>query len=134
MEYIEGIELFSDGPHKLSGIDSIQIESDYGDITNVILITIDGKTYSCEEDPSDGYRSYTRITLADENLKCMYKFPPQTVYIKYILSTGNYNSWEYRITNEDGNLILRLGTDEYDDYYPKAIFEYYPENLPINKK
>ena len=30
--------------------------------------------------------------------------------------------------------IGEVCTDNYEDYYSLAIFEYHPENLPINKK
>lgn len=136
MRYIEESELFSNGHHMLSGVSNFTYKG-WDDDGDGVIIVLDDKIYSCYEDPDDGYRSYSVIRAGvpyNVEKKCTNIFPPQPVNVKFEEYTGNYNSWDCKITNKDGDLILRVGTDEYDDYYPKAIFEYYPENLPINKK
>ena len=32
-----------------------------------------------------------------------------------------------------GEEILRIGTNDYDDYYPVCILEFHPQNLDVNQ-
>ena len=135
MMYNENTRPFSNGVHKLTGISDF-IYSGWGGYGNGVIIILDDKIYSCYENPDDGYRSYSVITEGiPDGIKeeCKVTFPPQLVNVIFEENGGDYPSWRCRITNNEGELILCVGTDDYDDYYPIGIFEYYPENLPINK-
>lgn len=130
---IEESELFSNGHHMLSGVSNFIHKGCDDGMGDGVIIVLDDKIYSCYEDPDDGYRSYSIIRAGVPNnieKKCTNIFPPQPVNVQF---EEHYNIWDCKITNKDGDLILRVGTDELDDYYPTAIFEYHPENLPINK-
>lgn len=134
-----------DGIHILSGISDLTIKGDCGspyylwEDANGFVIELDGKTYVVFEDPEDGYRSCGKIDLAKNGEVCTNTFPEQKVLVKYF--DGEYKgewwtsqAWYYEFLNPDTNeLILKIGTDNYDDYYPRSILEYHPENLPINK-
>lgn len=132
-------KVLKEGKHYLTAVYTYAYEgwNDYGD---GVILMLDGDIYYCYEDPEDGYRSYSVINKAKslDEIKCDHQlptFPPQEVYVKFTdkKDITGIRCWECLITNQNGELILRLGTDNYEDYYPMAIFEYHPENLPINK-
>ena len=132
-------KILKEGVHQLTSVFTYAYGGWESDGNGVILI-LDGDIYYCYENPDDGYRSYSVIEKAKslDEIKCNYRlpsFPPQDVYVKFKDKKDNLGdpSWECLITNKNGELILKLGTDNYEDYYPMAIFEYHPENLPINK-
>jgi hypothetical protein len=41
------------------------------------------------------------------------------------VSTDTFDG--YDLTDDDGHLWLRIGTDNMDDYYPCFTFDYYPK-------
>ena len=132
--------VISDGQHMLSGVCEVSILDEYdGGSSDGILITIDGDNYAAYTNSSDGYRSYgsfyKTVAYAQKN-----KFPPQPVIVsnwdqdEYDIESGmTYIACGIDILNLEGELILRVGTDHTDNYYPMAIFKYNPQNLPINK-
>ena len=127
-----------DGKVLLSGIDTVAVKVGfYGeDSTNGIVIQLNGKNYLCYEDPEDGYRSCS--IFQEVSSKCKYTFPPQPVFVEHYNVVINEYGYEdsnhgIKIYNDNKELILQVGTDHYDDYYPMAVFEWHPENLPINK-
>lgn len=133
-------KVLKEGKHYLTAVFTYSYEGWESNGDGVILI-LDGDIYYCYENPDDGYRSYSVIEKAKslDEIKCDHQlptFPPQEVYVKFTYKKDELGdpSWECLITNEYNELILKVGTDNYEDYYPMAIFEYHPENLPINKK
>lgn len=129
------INLIPDGVHALEGF------CDYNDFEerNGLIIRLDGKNYVCYEDPSDGYRSFCEIK--ETELPCFNIFPMQKVIVKNFQTTANVDDEDddtvptqgLTIFNAQGELILKIATEYYDDYYPTAVYEWHPENLPINK-
>ena len=107
---------------------------DFEDDYNGYIFRLNGQTYAIWENPSDGYRSYCEIEATD--LPCKNTFPPQEVFVVLYDGEESYGKNEgIKVYNmDDASLILKLGTDNYDDYYPCARMEWHPENLPINKK
>jgi hypothetical protein len=123
------LDIIPEGWHKLSGFCDCEIKDEYNnDMINGLIIQLDGKNYQCYEDPSDGYRSYSEVQETDK--ACANTFPPQRVMVKHYDRNSNHG---IEVFNPDFELILRVGTDDYDDYYPIAVWEWHPENLPINK-
>lgn len=127
-----------DGKAFLSGIDTVTVKVGYygEECSDGVLFQLNGKNYLCYYDPEDGYRSTSRFFETTQ--KCKYTFPPQPVLVeqydaRYGEDFYGTSTHGIKIYNEQKELILWVGTDNYDDYYPVAIFEYYPENLPINK-
>ena len=120
----------------LSGVQRIDVVSGcWDEVVNGYIFVINGITYKIHENPDDGYRSYTEISVVtDKETICNNTFPPQSVFI----TSENYNKYwgendeMYTIYNMDGEVILRFGTDRTDSYYPMAIFEFHPQNMPIN--
>lgn len=106
-------------------------ECDY----NGYIFRLNGQNYVVWENPCDGYRSYCDIRLTD--VPCKNTFPPQEVFVQSYNQENRDNETNQGIliyNIDDGSLILKIGTDNYDDYYPCAVMEFHPENLPINKQ
>lgn len=121
--------IISGGWHELSGFCDTTIEDEYrSEELNALVVCIDGKNYLCYEDPDDGYRSHSELRQTDR--ECGNMFPPQRVMVKHYTHRDDKG---IEIYNPDFELILKIGTDNWDDYYPQAVWEWHPENLPINK-
>ncbi len=124
------------GEHYLSGLDTDikKAEETWQDDANVFRFVLDGITYKATEDPSDGYRSYLEDLETTEE-KVDYTFPPQKVIGKMRededYSKNDVIEFYDAITTK---LVLALGTDNYDDYYPSCIMDWSPENLAVNNK
>lgn len=115
------------GNKKLSGI-CYHIRDDEDD--GGIAFILDGVTYYIGTDPNDGYRSMCTEMIIDNNIKVDYKFPSQDV----IVTTLDEDDGLYLLilNSTSGATILKVGTNYSDSYYPSAIIEYYPDNLPVN--
>jgi len=129
------IELFKRGRCRFQGIcDYTKRDKNYeGEIINGYIFRINDKNYMALENPDDGYRSYCEVEETD--VECTFTFPDQEVFLlTYDERRGYENVWGIELLNiDDGSLILKIATENYDDYYPIAIMEYHPENMPINK-
>lgn len=131
-------DILPDGKYLLSGVDEYQTTNDFYENINGVVLILNGEKYIMAEDQSDGYRSYG-ILVKDENVECLNTFPPQEIVIesKVTKITEHFDS----ISNEmmtiknpfTNEIIIELGTENMDDYYPMGVFHYHPENLPINK-
>lgn len=129
------------GKYMMSGVGSATMTDDWnGNDIDIDLFCLDGVVYGAYIDPDDGYRSYGVIRPTD--YKCQYTFPPQEVIVEEVEERvpheGCYDYDEHRrfitITDaKNGKLILKVGTDYTDDYYPMAIFSYSPENFEVNQ-
>ena len=133
----EETTLIKSGRCRFQGICDYRKPRNYYDedeeIFDGYLFRINDKNYVAVENPSDGYRSYCEIEESDA--VCTNTFPDQEVFVLNYDETRGYNkNWGIEIYNiEDGSLILKISTENYDDYYPMAVMEYHPENMPINK-
>lgn len=123
------------GLHKLSGVDLINesIKRDYGnsfeDCETVVFI-LDNKTYCAAEDPDDGYRSSMKY-LVESKSKVKNKFTSCKVLVKK--STEDNSDILEFIDVNTGLIVLEIGTNNTDDYYPYWVGSFYPENMFINK-
>lgn len=121
-------KIVPEGWHELSGFCDTTARPEYSDEeVNALIVRIDGMNYLCYEVPSDGYRSHSEMNPTEQ--ECTNTFPPQRVYVKYYQHRDDIG---LEIYNPDFELILLIGTDYTDDYYPEARWEWHPENLPIN--
>jgi hypothetical protein len=124
------------GEHELSGVDTtterVKEYGDYYEDCEVVRFVIDGKTYKATEDPDDGYRSYLK-EIEVTNEKVANTFPPQRVVGKMKDNIdGEENNTIQFIDTTTGNIVLEVGTDNTDDYYPYCVLRWSPENLAIN--
>lgn len=96
---------------------------------------------TAETDPDDGYRSWMRINVSEVTLGYAIentvtadyeRFLADPIFVEVIIEEGkNYDSVSVRELN--GDEFIKIYTDDYDDYYPLACIEYYPEKLSINR-
>lgn len=131
------------GKHVLSGVDYFndKIASGWDDERfedcQVLNFVLDGKGYSAIENPSDGYRSMMREVRVIDPTLVSNRFPPIEVFAVYRdVARGGYDSADllylYDIAN--AKLVLSVGTDRSDDYYPSFIAEFTPENMSTNQE
>ena len=91
------------------------------------IFSLDGVAYEAVEDPDDGYRSYMEEIKVVEPVEKMFDVP---VMVEYI-DTDSKDELIFR-DRRNQKVILSLGTDEYDDYYPFYFFDYTPQNIYEN--
>lgn len=129
------------GEHMLSGVDMLMTRVDTWDRDNVeaakALFVLDGTTYMVLEDPDDGYRSYASNDIQVTEEHCTCRFPEIKVNVEYKSEQKAYidgESFAGLIFKdvENGEVILELGTDWWDAYYPVCVFRWTPENIHLN--
>lgn len=125
------------GLHDLTGVDFSEeaFQQSWGadEQCNVINFVLDGVTYSAIEDPNDGYRSMMReVRVSDFKVSNMF-LPVQVMCLKRSDSRyGRSNDILDCYDTKNGKLVLAVGTDNSDDYYPTWTAEFTPENMHIN--
>lgn len=108
------------------------------DVVDIIHFQLGPTTYSMYEDPDDGYRSHLgkievdqheiRNTFAPCVVVCTHKTREKTPYD----DEKSVDILEIRCA-ETGKLIIEVGTDNADDYYPSCVMSFNPENLIHNQ-
>lgn len=122
------------GEHNLQGVEfgGGKVDAGWGEeYINWIDFRLDGVTYRAEEDPSDGYRSFSKeIKIADSDLDITI---PNARVVGILMPDDSYrNDGITFIDVGTGGIVLEIGTKNYDDWYPFAHHEYHPENLACN--
>ena len=116
------------GIKTLTGVDF----SKDGD-ASVCRFELDGVVYSVAEDPCDGYRSTAKDVAVGGDLQN--RFPGHKVFCMHV---GDQFSCECGILElvdvETSKVVLSVGTDSTDNYYPFYVAEFSPENLKINQR
>lgn len=83
-------------------------------------------TFQAFEDKCDGYRSMlSSIQINEINIRPVFR---ENVKIQAFQDDG------IQLINSDGDIILQVGTSDYDDYYPTFTFIYQPTFLSENKR
>lgn len=117
------------GEHQLSGafFDAI---NEHGEEQQVLRFTLDGKHHEAIEDPSDGYRSCLQeIRTTDVAPANVF---PSTKVIAGLKTQGEYGTVDcilQFLNAATGKIIIEIGTDNTDDYYPGFVALFSPENL-----
>jgi hypothetical protein len=125
-------DLIADGWHVLTGIGETTVYDDwYNTTADAVVFQLDGRNFIVYADKDDGFRSYGRLHETDERPQMT--FPPQSVHA-FTEVVDTFDGEILHLENEDGEPVLEIGTDNSDAYYPLAIFHWYPENLPVNKR
>lgn len=127
------------GRRRLDAVDfdSEKVKELYGDEyedASVCRFRLDGVVYVTIEDPSDGYRSSMRdlVVANDSNMKNV--FPAVDVIGKH-RTGGEYGRVDDVLELVDaltGKVVLEVGTDNVDDYYPGFVASFHPENMATN--
>lgn len=128
------------GEHTLDAVDeSVEQIKGWGswtDSANCLRFRLDGKVYVALEDPDDGYRSAMRkLFILDGKMKNV--FTPVRVIARVCKETGRLpyrNSADLLqlVDIANGKVILEVGTDNTDDYYPCFVASWVPENMALN--
>jgi hypothetical protein len=118
------------GVHTFTGFstESVTTPDHYSRDANVAIFVLDDVTYRALEDPDDGYRSYMdEITITNE--KCTNMIPVHFVKGNLDEDSDIINFVDI-VTKE---IVLSIGTDHSDNYYPSCVSDFFPKNLAINK-
>ncbi len=127
------------GEHVLTSVEFGTIPADrdahrYED-ANSITFVLDGKAYCAIEDPNDGYRS-SMESLSEVLVDTVKNiFAPCRVLGRY-RTRGTYSGADDVLELIDivtGKLVLEVGTDNVDDYYPGYVANFAPENMAVNQ-
>jgi len=107
------------------------------------LVEIDAKHAKCPiRNVFPPQPVYVRVMNEDPHEDNKYNhFNVKEKYLSLDISESDERDGEficiYNLESEEfpeSNLILKVGTNHDDSYYPYAVYEYHPENLPINRK
>lgn len=124
------------GKHFLSGVDfGIHKWKDkYREDSNTMIFILDDITYEAIEDPSDGYRScLDSLVITNKKVKNTFTKHEVLCRKKKEDKYANHDTLEF-IDVITGEIVLEVGTDNYDDWYPCCVMRWCPENLAINSK
>lgn len=125
------------GKKKLDGVDfsnkSIKSWGDTFEACEVCRFRLDGIVYSAVEDPEDGYRSAMQELVVNENDHMTNTFDPIEVLCRYVerREYGTSDILEL-VDTITGKIVLSVGTDNTDDYYPFYVASFHPEAMVLN--
>lgn len=123
------------GINLLDGVDFLRISKDDDNYytASVCRFRLNGTTYIATEDPSDGYRSMLG-SIKTTNDNPVNIFPP--VEVVGVYRYGDTYREKDIIEFVDvytGKVVLEIGTDNTNDYYPSFVAHFSPENMVVNK-
>jgi hypothetical protein len=86
------------------------------------------------EDPNDGYRSAMKeLRISAEPITNMF---PAVDVVAHHRTQGKFSGMDdvlELIDVANGKVVLEVGTDNVDDYYPGFVANWIPKNLAINQ-
>ena len=102
-----------------------------------IRFRLDGIVYMAIEDPTDGYRSHMKDLAVSRKEKMRNTFPPVRVIGRYREQGGPDRENEGADILElvdavTGGIVLEVGTENTEDYYPYFVASFHPEAMSIN--
>jgi hypothetical protein len=126
------------GEHVLDAVDmsteKVKSWGDHFEDAEVIRFRLDGVVYTAVEDPDDGYRSSMSRLFVSPNDEMRNVFPPTRVLArkKDGGEYGGVNDTLQMIDLATGKVVLEVGTDNTDDYYPWFVAYFEPRHLAAN--
>jgi hypothetical protein len=126
------------GKHSLTGCQngSVPKKDEWQDSDpNTLDFILDGRLFSVIEDPSDGFRSSMDEIIENRpGLIVTNIFEPCEV-IGVFRPDGSYEKNDvidfYDVVT--GKVVMSIGTENTDDYYPCFVGSFSPENMAANK-
>lgn len=101
--------------------------------SEVFTFVLDDKAYSAIEDPDDGYRSHLGgFYISDHIPKHVTRFPETEVLCLCNEDIGDDNDILSLYDSTTGCIVVEIGTDYTDSYYPFFVDNYTPENMVCN--
>jgi hypothetical protein len=122
----------------LTGVDLSSVEfpqegAEDSETCNVCRFVLDDVTYLAIEDPTDGYRSHMRELQSEDGNIVSNVFPPVPVFCLHVENEGDDQCDLLHIyDSKTAKLVLRVGTIRTDDYYPRFVSEFSPQNMILN--
>lgn len=132
------------GNHVLDAVDfsSEQVKTwgDEFEDCEVVRFRLDGKVYAVTENPDDGYRSSMRDIALLGDVPMQNIFAPQQVVARYQSERPAYGGADHNyqtdilelVDTTTGRVVLEVGTDNTDDYYPSFVSAFHPEAMACN--
>jgi len=125
------------GEHVLDAVDTLSERvKQYGDSfedCEVIRFRLDGIVYTAIENPDDGYRSSMERLFVSPDEPMRNVFPPIRVLArKKEDEKYSVNDTLQLVDAETGKVVVEVGTDNTDDYYPCFVSHFAPENMVTN--
>ena len=122
------------GEHILDAVDfsdeQINVRGERYMSCQVMRFRLDGKVYMVIEDPDDGYRSSMKeITVGDWPMSNV--FPGHHVLGIYDEKRAYMLKLIDMITRK---VVIEIGTDYTDDYYPSFVANFNPKAMALNSK
>ncbi len=99
----------------------------------VCRFRLDGIVYVAAENPSDGYRSMMKDLVIDNEATMKNVFVGCDVICRHI-QKGEYDDHDILalVDAKTGKTVLRVGTGNYNDYYPYFVAEFDPTAMAVN--
>jgi len=123
-----------EGEHLLDAVDFCVTDEvlfdDYTVKCNEMRFRLNGKVFSAREEPEDGYRSCMK-ELSTTSEPMVNTFIPVKVLGKY--KRNGFDDILELIDADTKKVVIEVGTEDYDDYYPCYIASFHPENMKINQ-
>ncbi|MBK7357536.1 hypothetical protein [Propionivibrio sp.] len=126
------------GEHLFDAVDfsdeQVKTWGDEFEACQVMRFRLDGNVYVAVEDPSDGYRSCMNELTVCEDATMKNVFEPVKVIGRH-RDKGTYNSIDDVLELIDagtGKVVLEVGTENTDDYYPCFVAAFHPEAMTPN--
>lgn len=125
------------GEHSLDAVDTyvekVKQWGDYFEDAECIRFRLDGVVYTAIEDPDDGYRSSLRTLFVSPSDEVRNVFPPVRVLVrKKDNEPYQINDTLEFIDIKTGKIVLEVGTNNTDDYYPYFVGTFSPQNMATN--
>ncbi len=123
------------GRHVLTGVDMDResIKREWGpsfEYCDTLRFVLDGVTYRAVEDPDDGYRSAMgEFSISEAPVKNTFAKVRVLARVENKSTYGGPANILQLIDERNGLVVLEVGTDNTDDYYPSWVGRWVPENL-----
>lgn len=125
------------GKHSLDAVDfSNEKVKEWGDEfvdCQVMRFRLDGNVYTAVENPDDGYRSSMRgLAVGNDDMKNI--FTPVEVIGRHRVK-GYYDQKDdilELIDTVSGEVVIEVGTENTDDYYPCFVASFNPKSITTN--
>jgi len=135
---IQLIELV--GEHIFDAVDfsneQVKKWSEAFEACQVMRFRLDGKCYIATEDPDDGYRSCMGNIVISDDAEMKNVFTPSRIVGRH--RTQGYHGHSADVLElidcATGQIVLEVGTESLDDYYPCFVAGFHPEAMSINNK
>jgi len=126
------------GEHLLDAVDfsdeQVKTWGNRFEACQVMRFRLDGKCYTATEDPCDGYRSCMLELAVSEDAEMNNVFAPMKVIGRYRTkgSHGDQDDVLELIDAVTGQIVIEVGTESVDDYYPGFVASFHPEVMAHN--